>query len=175
MKKLFVSLAVCLGIMVSTTPKSEAVVGAIVSAPAVMTVGGVVALAGGIGFTIAGARAEGNGFGGIIEYMIYGGIGLVTAGIGLVVLEGTGTHEIRFNQVDGSLGGGFSASEIETYNHELTRLNAIQQTISAEVAAAPRMDVRSRWQRLGSRLSPATLEIAAFNGSAFLQRLHVRH
>ncbi len=176
MKKLLLSLSLCFGLVTATTPKSDAAVGALISAPAVMTVGGVVALVGGVGFAVVAHRTEGAGMEGLFEYIFFGGAGLVTAGIGLVILDGDQQGELAFSRVaaDSAAHSGFSAAEIATYNRELSRLNAIQQTISAEVAGNPRLNTQARWQVLGARLSPATLEIAGHNGSAFLQHVSVR-
>ncbi len=175
MKKLLASLALSLGLIAGTTPKAEAVIGLIVSAPAVVTTGGVVAALGGGTAVISLINLQRRDcpedcVWNSIAFTLLGG---AAAAVGIVILDGDQQGEIAYAPVSVSTAGHnqFSMAEIQTYNRELARLNAIQQTITAEVAANPRLDARARWLQLGARLSPATLEIAAFNGQQLLNQL----
>lgn len=168
MKNFITSLALSFGMLLVTTPKSEAIVGAIVSAPAAITIGGVMALAG-VGTTTAvGTRVIRCDWDCSLTTAFYG---IVATGVGIVVLDGNQAGEIAFAPVNTSSAGHFSKSEIATYNKELTQLNAIQQTITHEVATKKNVDVNARWEVLGAKLSPATIEIAAANGAELLKQL----
>lgn len=162
MKKTFTSLALSAGIFFSTMPSAQASVVAFLGQPATAVAAGLVYLTGGVVISSHhGVQTGAEGWGG----RILRNMSTPVAIIGLVILDGDQAGEMSFTKVPltSSSHQRFSKDEINTYNRELSQLNAIQQTLTREVANNPRTDINARWAQLATKLSPATLEIAAFN------------
>jgi len=133
-KKLVVfGLALCLVFSVIQPRRSEAAVGGIVclaggaGVPVVVT-GGVMVLGGVLLGASAGASQNGIGFGAAL-------LGVVGILFGLVVLDGEGSRDIAFSTIteDQAAQLGLSEAQAQAYNSELSEINAIRETIQADV------------------------------------------
>ncbi len=171
MKKLLLSLSLCLGLTVATTPRSHATAGFVMYSGTIFAVGGLIAAAGFIPIAIVDPEVPDND---PMQGPRWVRLAFIAFVAGAVILEGEQEGEIAFARLSGPHAG-FSAEDVATYNRELPRLNAIQQTISAEANANPRMDTRARWETLGSRLSPVTMSIAAHSGQELLRNVRVQN
>ncbi len=168
MKKVFASLLLAFTLIFTPTHKSEAAVGGLlslaVSVPAVIAVGGVSTLVGGVAFLIGDRTGGDTGF-----VLFFGGGALLLLGIALL----DGEQAIEFAEVNPSMKHlqGISQDDMETYNSELDQLNAINAQITEEAAADRDIDAKARWSEMGEALSPATLKIAGLNGALLMKSL----
>lgn len=170
MLRILASLAIALTLTLAPARRAQATVG-IVAAPALIAVGSIVALAGGVAFldgNFGGPLCKIKSFDGVLSCVFFAMSGLVVAGVGLVILDGD--QSLAFSEVDASMEhlASVGQQEIETYNNELDQLNAINSQIAEEIATDSSTDGKARWADLGALLSPATLKIAALNGEALL-------
>lgn len=169
MKKLAAIMALSLGVLVTSVTPARAATALLLNAPAVVTIGALTSL-GGFTFSMAALRnIEVNGHNPTDQVVFY--ISRAATFLGLIVLDDDQAGEINFAPVSHMSAAHFSKSEIATYNKELSQLNAIQQTITHEVATHKNVDVKARWEALGTKLSPATIEIAAFNSAELMKQL----
>mgnify|MGYP003390206199 CR=1 FL=1 len=147
------------------TPKSHALVGWIVKSPTTRSVGGVV-IAGGLAFSFIGARTASDG------WVALGNMigGWMVAGLGLVILNEQQIAEAEFTALNTTTKN-YNDEELATYNSELAQLNAVHQTVVAQVRADANLDEVQLWREYGALLSPATLKIAAFNGQRLLNTI----
>jgi hypothetical protein len=162
MKKFFMSALIALSLITIPTKNSEAAVG-LIAGPAVTTVGALVTLTSGVGFALGETILNSWDLTIISVYMILP--------VGLLLLDGEQT--VAFSEVNSTMTHlkSVSADEIETYNAELDQLNAINEQISAEVAADKNTDAKARWTDMSALVSPATLKIAGMNGALLMEKL----
>lgn len=137
------------------------------SAGPAAVIGGLIALGGGVDMK---RHIRAGGVRNIFLATVVDGSLLVA---GLILLDGEQGPEVVFTEVTEGMKATevFSADDIATYNDELDRLNAINQTITVEFSANEHLNATQRWAELSPYLSPATLKVAAFNGEILLNAL----
>jgi len=166
MKNAFFAFLLCFTVFAAQTQRSHAAIGAALSAPAAIVVGGVIAAAGaGSTAVCLGFNACIGGDGGTLDslmLLIY----IPVAAVGLLVLDGEQAGEISFTAVPSAQG--FSADEVAAYNAELDELNAIAQTISAQAAADLHVDAKALWEQYAADLSASTVKIAALHAQQLI-------
>lgn len=172
MTRFITAFAIAFVLLLAPVRKSEAAVGGLVSlavsVPAVIAFGGVSTVVGGVAMFVGDRHQDfDKGF-----FLFFGGAALFV--LGIVVLEGEQT--IGFKEVSQEMLHleGVSTEDIVIYNSELDELNAIHREITQEVADDSGVDVKARWQELGSYLSPATIDIAARNSDLLLKSLKTK-
>lgn len=162
MKKSITTLLLTLSLFTVTTQKSHAVVGLLLGNPAVTAVGGLA--------TLGGFVFMNDTSGDIAQNFRRGFGGLIAAVVGITLLSESQTAEIQFQPILSS--PRFTADELETYNSELSELNAINQTITAEIAANPKnTDSEALWNEYGAVLSPDTIKVAAYTSNKLIKAL----
>lgn len=175
MKKLILSLAIMTSVLFGTTQKSEAGVGALISAPVVMTVGGLAAATGTFLFVdvsgllwqdpITCSRGDWNW-----SCMGPGILSVILVPAGLLILEEEGGLTFSKVKVGDKTVKNFSRAEIAVYNEELDQLNAINAQIVEEAKSNPEVNTTELWKDLGSMVSESTLQIAGETAAAFLNQ-----
>lgn len=154
-----------LALVTALVPKnSHAVVGLLIKSSTTKTVGGVVAV-GGLGVAVLSGRIIAEGW----TALGYALSGLMLAGIGLLVLDESQSAEVVYRKVQTV--HGFSAADIATYNSEIEELNAIHQTVEAQLRADSSLDAVDLWNEYKNQLSPATIKLAAYHGKRLLESL----
>lgn len=177
MKKLLASLVMALSITISATPKAQAGIGALISVPAVVTIGGVAAASGALLFVDAAGliwRPISCHQSGAVDFSCLGSgmVSILMITAGLIVLDNE-DGKISFHEANKQMKHlkNFSSKDIAQYNSELDQLNAINAEIAEEVSLDETVDAKSRWEDLGTHLSPATMQIAGANAANLLKSL----
>lgn len=163
MKKFFSTLVLSLSLMMAVTPRANALVGIYIGSTAVMALGGLVAATGGVWIAKGPAdheRAAGRGF------SLKGLLFIIN---GIILLDGDQAGEIEFTAMESS--EKFSEKKVAIYNSELAELNAIHQTVQAELEAGSAANGQQLWAEYGSALSQETLEIAGHVGQKLLNSI----
>lgn len=176
MPKFLLSFFLSVSLLLAFPLEGRATVG-LVTAPALIAVGGVVAATGGIGFidgTLEGPLCRIKKFDGVLSCVIFAVSGLVVAALGLVILDGE--KSLAFSRMDLSMPhlSGVTEEELSVYHDELDQLNFIAREITEEASKTTDFDARSRWLELGNLLSPASLKLAGLSGEAFLRRFRAQ-
>lgn len=152
----------CLLCLTLHSRQSQAAVGAIAAAPAVVVAGLYVA---GTGAVVTGVVTvmdvqEGGGglFAGIMFMFITGPIML----LGLLILDEEQALEFAPMEADHGRKLGLSSDELRAYNNEIDQINALAAFVDAEVSkdVKPSREYAAKlWTEVKGELSPA-----AFNG-----------
>ncbi|MGK5089062.1 hypothetical protein WDW86_16010 [Bdellovibrionota bacterium FG-2] len=140
--------------------KSYALV-AVATADAPVVLGGVAVSALGWGLVVGGASKlnKGDGRGGLVFL-----VGAMITGMGLIMLDEEGGQRVQFAELDTAHAEalGVSVPSLEKYNQELDELNAISNSISAELATyeSPTIEDSAKlWKEYRENLSPETFEV----------------
>ena len=171
-----VALAVLLGFSTMTlAPRpAHAIIGLAATAVAVRTAGGITLLTGGVitGASLiyvatVGAATLGEAIGAAVFAAMGIAIGTVTAGIGLILLDGEqGTlvfQTVDTTQPDLYLPAGVNALQVTIYNTEVEELNSARETIDAELTRTNGSvdDAKAMWESYKPRFAPETIEVAS--------------
>lgn len=152
------------------TPKSNAAIGLIAKSKVVKTVGGVTSATGGV---VGGASlltvATTSNLGVAILGAIGVYVGVITAGIGLIILDDKTIAELSFSKVYNGEFEGVSSEEVLIYNRELQMLNSIKETIAQELPENTTLEkAGSAWRAYSGMLSPETMKVASKVSKRFL-------
>lgn len=175
----FVALAVLVGFTtVTVAPRpAHALIGIAATAYAVRTAGGITLLTGGVitGASLIyaatyGAATLGEAIGAAVLAAMGIAVGTVTAGIGLILLDGEngGQGSLVFQWVDPAkpelyAAAGVTAQQVSVYNTEVEELNAARETIEAEMNRIHGSldDAHALWETYRSRFAPDTVTVAS--------------
>ena len=161
MKKNFISMVLVLSLIFGMlVPKrSEAIVGAAIAVPAVVTVG---AITGGTGFaTVLGTMIYGttcSGRGCALDGIVLFLMGAAVLIVGLVILDDN-SHGMEFTALNETKAEalGITAEQAAAYNSELDEINAAKQTVQMEVVKMEKPSVdeaHALWQEMRGNISP---------------------
>lgn len=125
-----------------------------------MIVGGALIATGGLTSVHAPVFSDSRSYDGLL----IGIIGLGVAAVGLLVLDQDGSKDVQFQALSSESAQrlGLSANSIETYNSELDELNAIKNSISAELSLteSPSLEKSATlWSEYQGRLSAETMQV----------------
>jgi hypothetical protein len=152
------------------TPESEAAIGLIAKSKVVKTVGGVAAatggVIGGVGLISLATTAD---LGVAILGAVGVYIGVITVGIGLIILDDKTVAELSFDKVYPGEFQNISADEVMIYNRELQMLNSIKETIAQELPDDTTVEEAGDvWSAYSGMLSPATMKVAGLVSERFI-------
>ncbi len=178
MKKILLGTVLTTSLLASNfiAPKADALIGVIFKNRIVKTIGGIGAIGGGtLGLYGAGiAYSSTATLGSAIAGAVFIAYGIVLGGIGVIILDDK-VSDIEFKKFDldrPDLFGNFTLEEIQIYNSEIEQLNAIRQTISAEVSETEdTKDAEDLWNHYAPSLHPTTFEIAKAQAKEFVESL----
>ena len=181
MKKNILAMVLIVSMILATAipRRSEAGLGALLAAPAVITIGAVtggVAAAAAIGGLIAfnGKNEVGVIVGFVV--MFYGAIGSV---LGLVILDDHSSNlELEALRDEHAAALGISTTETQAYNQELDEINAAKKTIEAEVRAMEKPSIdhaQKRWQEMRGNISPDAFSALEKISAEFVRNLRVNN
>ncbi len=172
-------LAISLTLSVLAPRRSEALVGAVIAAPVVVTVGAVTACTGGgvIGASFVVdllTRDSGR----VMPFLTVFLVGAAILGLGLVVLDDQ-SHSVQFAPLDqGQIEKlGITTEQALAYNSELDEINVIKQTIETEVAKSANPSVEqahARWVELGAGISPNAFAALEKVSAEFVKNLQTQ-
>ncbi len=169
-----VALTVLLGFATTTvvTPRpAQAIIGLAVASYALRTAGGVTMLLGGTaaGIGIGYALYTGTSVAiGVTSAAAIGTLlGTVTAGIGLLLLDGN-QGALVFQTVDVAntslyAPAGVTAAQVAVYNTEIDELNAVRESIDAEMVRTNGSvnDAKVLWESYRPHFAAETITVAA--------------
>ena len=169
---LLIAMSVTLFSTAVYTPKANAAIGFIAKSKVVKTVGGVTSATGGVVGTVSiiSLATTGN-LGTAILGALGFYVGVMTAGIGLIILEDKTIAELSFDKVYLNEFDVLSEEDVTIYNRELQMLNSIKETISQELPDNTTLkESGEAWKAYSGMLSPETMKVASKVSEKFLSQ-----
>ncbi len=166
MKKIVLSFLLCLGLAGIPTQRAHATT-TLLGGPLVYAVGGGLIIAGGFMGIMGYQRWVENNVRRPVARGTLSIIGtyvlLVPMFFGALMLDSEQEAELEFRVItDGQRGlRDIAARDIAIYNSQVNELNAVYQTVTAEVARDASVLPQDRWEAYSDLLAPETLRVAA--------------
>jgi len=160
-KVVAMALMLSIGGAVAQPQRSEAAIGGIIALTggagvSLMAVGGVMTAAGGLVCEVARNSDD-------WDYLTVAFFAGVFALIGIVILDGNGDREMVFSElaVEQALALGVSEEQARAYNGELAEINAVRESVQAEILTQAQKGeevtaqaVSDTWQAYRAVISP---------------------